>query len=374
MARLSQIRLRRFRNYTQLDLELPPGLTVLVGENGQGKTNILEAVYYLSLLRSFRTTQIAALHQAGTKGFFLGATVLAEDQRESTHTLGVGYSETRRIRRDGKQVRKASEFINAFLCVALVPEDIQLVKGPAAERRRFLDITLSQLDCSYLTHLQRYAAALRARNAMLKDTDRYGALAVTAYDHILTESGAALIHSRRKYVEFLAQRVEASPATHIAGDDAKLTLRYLSAVSRDLPDEASAGEIRAAFSEALSRSADRDRQEGYTRYGPHRDDLLILLGSSRLDGFGSEGQCRLAALSLRITAGHSLVAAAGTGRAVVLLVDDVLGELDRRRRERVLDLVCKAGQALLTCTEIPDCLPATPAAVFRVERGQVVRA
>jgi DNA replication and repair protein RecF len=381
---LRQLTLEQFRNYEHADIAFQPGLTVLLGPNGQGKTNILEAVHYLAFLRSFRTRQIRELIHFGADGFQLqgrlsggGSGQLEEDR------LSVSFGRERRLSRNRAPLEKASEFINQFFCVAFIPEDIELIKGPASERRRFLDMLTGQLDRGYLRDLHAYNHALKSRNAILRHFRQFDAASLDAYDRLLARHGTAVILHRRRTTALLAGCPEAASAALVNGrigydyqpglpkpDSSAALAGRLEVADGGLTDN---GVLEAAYFDMLVQNRPRDMREAVTLWGPHRDDLEVRLNGHALSAYGSEGQCRAAALWLRVAAARilreSAPAAAGTG--LVLLVDDVLGELDGNRRAAFWDQIRGATQILFTCTALPPETEVVPAQCLHVAAGTV---
>jgi len=365
---LSQLKLRHFRNYGNLEAPIGLGLTVVVGENGQGKSNLLEAVHYLSLLRSFRTRRTSDLHQWDAPYFHLDATLSGSASALDDHRLTITHVERRRLRIDGQPVPRASEFINRFLCTAFVPEDIELVKGGPSGRRRFLDILLSQTRGEYLARLVSYTTALRSRNAMLRDPTRFGRSAITAYDGPLAEHGAYLVAERDRFVDEY-QWAFADACRQLSGEATNVEIRY-AAVLRHQDESMTQEKLATRFRDLLARETARDMEARVTRHGPHRDDLLLSLEGRPVGVFGSEGQCRLMSLALRL-ASVDVLTRGRAGRPVVLLIDDVLGELDASRRRNFLACFDAADQVLLACTEAPPELAGRTQTVLRVSAGSV---
>ncbi len=383
MGIISRLGLRSFRNYSHLDLNLSEGVTLFIGRNGQGKTNILEAISYLGMLRSFRGHRPASLRQWGTEGFVVGATLLPPLREDSAGTgpaqlpdlpttLRAGYGERRTLSINGTRVSKASSFINQFLCVPLAPEDIDLVKGTARGRRKFLDMTLTQTAPGYLQRLQDYLEALRCRNAMLRDPHRYPRTALAAYEEQLVAHGAEVEWARFTFVRELCTRISLL-SDELVGDRKRLGLAYHSScMSKEDPD--GVGAIVEAFSEGLHRCRERDRREGHTTLGPHRADILYTIGGRSLNTYGSEGECRLMSLFLRLGSLRIIRTAEWSSRGIVLLVDDVMGELDPVRRRAFLQILGDADQVFVAATQMSDDLCALASVVYTVERGTVAPA
>ncbi len=367
---LSRLRLRHFRNYQALDLHLERGLTVVLGDNGQGKTNLLEAVFYLSLLRSFRIREVRSLRQHGASHFFVGGEVLDAGGVDSRQ-LAVSYGERRLLRQNGKSVGNASDFINAFLCLAFSPDDMEIVKGNAAIRRRLADIALTQqLGHPYLLHLQNYLAALRRRNQMLRDYNRYGERGVRAYDNMLAVSAAEIIAARRLWVRQIGNLLQTSDEAACRLANEAYAMEYAPCVGGG-EDEPKA--ILELMLNRFKTALDGDCRDGCTRYGPHRDDFSLLCNGQPLARFGSEGQCRMMSILLRLALMKLLRGtAAAAGKSLVVLVDDVIGELDENHREMLFSSMHSADQVLFACTAVPERIAGAAARVLRVHNGCLV--
>ena len=362
MGILADIALQDFRGYEKLELDFAPGVNVLVGENGQGKSNVLEAIYFLAILRSFRTSTVGHLFRWRQGEFMVRGTVAEAGDRR--YSMGVHYSaQRRRLRVDGATMTKASDFIGRLFCVAFVPEDIELVKGAGRDRRRYLDIVLSQLHPGYLGDLQDYQKALKSRNSLLR-RDRPDLRAVAAYDTVLATTGAAVGRYRREFfAAFTPVLVEEAARLYPEGRD--LTLRFHSSIA--VAPDADPAEVHLT---ALREGRDRDLQRRQTLSGPHRDDFALQLSGRLLASYGSEGQCRLAALALKIATARMIRQAKGQEHTI-LLVDDVIGELDERGRTAFYRCLDQAAQVFLACTSEDVLTGISPARVFRVVDGSV---
>jgi len=289
------------------------------------------------------------------------------------HSMSVQYGQQRQLLQDGVSLDKASDFINSFLCVPLLPEDIDLAKGPASSRRRFLDMLIGQLDRSYLVALHLFLQTLKARNVILRSLSRYGNRSLDAFTAPLVEHGTRVLMARTSWVARLAPRVAALSREFLA-DKHQLRLEYRpgfpreSALARkEFRDET---ELAAGFQQLLRANTARDEREGMTLYGPQRDDVDLLLDEHPLIGFASEGQCRLTAVLLRLASLALLTEGKPAGAAgPVLLIDDVFGELDAAKRRSFWAGVVGVPQIFLTCTERPTELGDWPATLFHVQDG-----
>jgi len=332
---LAHLRLRDFRNYPRLDADFRPGFHLLLGNNAQGKTNILEAIYLLATLRSFRGVGGAQMIRHAAKGYFVGASVVGE----AAHEIKMYWSAAeRKISLDAQPVRRLTDYLGTLRAVVFCTEDSQLVKGTARTRRRFLDLLLAQTQPNYLPLLQRYALALRSRNSLLKQRAPDPAL-LDSFSQELVSVGNQLIAARRELLPRISPLARLA-YRRISHDAEELRLDYQPSVKAD-------------FAVELARSRDRERTYRSSLVGPHRDELALLLNDQPAAQFGSEGQKRTLAIALKMAQAEYLTGLLGA--PPVLLIDDVMGELDARRRAGLLPLLERAhharGQVFMTCTE-----------------------
>lgn len=367
-ARIDTLSIRDFRNLERVELKLPESGMLVIGENGQGKTNFLEAIYYLQLLRSVRSARDQDLVRFGAGGFHLGARVTSDRAAE----IGVGFERAgkrKRVRVDGVVCERLGDAVGALPVAMFSPADVELVAGGPAIRRRFLDIMLAVTSRGYLRSLQRYRAALVRRNAALRDAVRGSAAgAVDVWEEPLAEHGAKLWVEREAWVESVAHRF-AELAKGIGGDT--LSIRYVSSA----PSLEAGKGPREALSRLFEQQRAADLRFGITRFGPHRDDLLITIagadGTPRdLGVFGSAGQQRTAAIALRLVEAATLYDR--RGGAPVILLDDPFAELDVPRTQRIVDLLSESGlgQTILAVpreSDIPGGMPRLQR--FRIKAG-----
>ena len=329
-ARLVSLAIRNFRNLTHLDLAVPSDGLVVIGENGHGKTNLLESIHYLQILRSVRGARDQDLVRFGSDGFHLGARV----ETDGCHDVGVGFERAgkqKRVRLDGTVPERLSDALGALPSVMFSPADVELVAGPPSVRRRFLDIMLALTVPGYLSALQRYRAALVRRNAALRGYGRNarGADAsVAVWEPPLAEHGAVLWTKRHAWVDAIDARFEA--LCRDIGESSRIRMRYSSTL-------ASSEDPAPSLALALRTKRAHDVRRGLTHVGPHRDDVVLTLDGRELRTFGSAGQQRTAAIALRML--EAATFSAHTGRAPVFLLDDPFAELDTRRSARILGLL-----------------------------------
>jgi DNA replication and repair protein RecF len=342
------------------DVALPAEGLALVGDNGHGKTNFLEAIYYLQILRSFRGARDIDIVRFDASGFHLAAALGGVAARH----VAVGFDRQSKRKKavvDGGEPLRLADAIGAFPAVIFSPQDVELVAGGPSERRRFLDVMLSLISRPYLTALQRYRGALARRNAALRETTKPGATgAIEVWEPALAEAGAILWRTRRTWVRENAASFGAISAT--IGEQGASELRYATPLDCDDAD------VEHHLLAALARRRPLDVQRGVTHSGPHRDDLALMLEGRELRTFGSAGQQRTAAIALRLLESSTLRAAANA--EPVVLLDDPFAELDQRRTARILELLQAEGrgQTVLAVPRASD----IPADLTRLERWRVV--
>ena len=351
--RIQRLVTRGFRNLVDLEHELPATGAAILGSNAQGKTNLLEAIYYPVLFRSFRGSPDQQVMRS-QPGFHVEVHVAGPVARSVTATY-VGRK--KRITVDGAEAGRLSEVVGTWLAVAFQPADLGLASGPAVERRRYLDRVLSLSDRGYLTSLARYRAALAQRNSALRQ-DRLEL--AHAFAGVLATSGADLIRRRLSWVSGAAEQFAAE--FECLGEVGGATLEYRG--RSDLADP-------AAWADALDASLRDDRVRGLTTVGPHRDDLVLEIGGRMLRDYGSTGQQRSAAVALKLIEITALRDARGTEPA--LLLDDVFAELDRERQTRLaLRLLGpEERQVFVTSPRSDELPPNLGLPVWVVEGGRI---
>jgi DNA replication and repair protein RecF len=355
-VRLSGLAVRHFRNLRNQDLELPPEGVALIGDNAQGKSNFLEAIYYLETLRSFRGARDDQMVAFGADLFRVSATTDV-DASDDCYGVEVAAAYQRKGKRkkvsiDGMEPDRLSEALGRLSAVIFSPADLELVSGGPSERRRFLDIVLSLNEPGYVSALQDYKRVLVRRNAALKASD--SGSPVAAWNQGLIRAGADVMLARRSWIE---SRCEAFGGYYRqVSDDAGARMTYRPNVS--LPAECGVEDVREALRTALVESCERERRMGVTVVGPHRDDVRLQLEDDAvgidLRDYGSGGQRRTAALALRLV--EAMTIRERRSQRPLLLLDDVFAELDEGRSERILDLMEAEdiGQVVLTAPKDGD--------------------
>lgn len=381
---LTRLTLEHFRNYEKQDLPLAPGAVLLLGENAQGKTNLLEAVALLATGRSERASGDGDFIGWGVRdGALPVARVVGRAVRGNgeltvevviagrTGASGALLA-SKRFKLNGV-AKRASDVIGSLLAVLFTTDDMDLVRGAPAGRRRYLDVMLSQADRGYLRALQHYGRVLTQRNALLKRIGEAAAQRseLAYWDEELARDGGRLLVGRAAAVAALAASAREAHG-RLSGEREALEVSYEPRAGEGWPAErlaaASADEASAALAARLEATQGRDIAAGLTLTGPHRDDLGLSIGGERAAAFASRGQQRTAALAMRLAEARLL--RERTGEEPVLLLDDVLSELDESRRASVLDAL-QGDQMLITSADADRFPPAfrTRAQVWRVEAG-----
>lgn len=378
---LEALRLVNFRNYEELDLALGDRLTLFVGRNAQGKSNLLEAAYLLATGRSFRGAGDGEMVRWGTGGFAVRGRV-RRLCGEVVLELSYLADQRKRVRVNGTDVRRLSELFGYLTAVIFSPEDLQLVKGAPAHRRRFLDLELSQIDPGYRQDLIDYQQVLVQRNNLLRTASHGGAARLDlselgVWDTQLVDLGARLHAKRARAVQALS-RLAAEAHRQITSGTEELRLSYLAAVGPGATRVA-AGEGADATPEAfrerlaaeLAQVRPAELRRGTSLLGPHRDDLLLSIDGAEARSFASQGQQRTAALALKLA--EIGLMREDTGEYPILLLDDVMSELDGDRRRFLLQAAGEKTQVLVTATSLDTVPPgrAGEARVFAVAQGKV---
>lgn len=358
--KISSLYVRNYRNYTSAFVEFGDGLNVLEGPNASGKTNILEAVYLLGVGKSARTSQEKELVRIGEEKAYVKAVVQKKFRR---HTIEMQIEQGgKKILIDGIPALRAAQLVGILNVVLFSPDEMKIVKESPAERRKFMDIGISQQSGQYFRTLVRYNKILKQKNKLLKEDvknpDIDGMLDV--WDMQLAEASARLIYMRKAFLKEL-EPVAAGLHAEITGKEV-LRLWYESDV-----DGESIREITANQLERYRSDREKEKEAGYTQSGAHRDDVLIEINGNDARKIASQGQQRTAALSIILA--QLDIFKKQTGETPVLLLDDVLSELDEARCRKLIEKT-QGVQTLLTCTEYTVKNP-IPKKTFRIENGSV---
>ena len=357
---ITNAQLRDYRSYAACALAPCEGVNVLLGDNGQGKTNVLEALYLCCTGRSHRTRQDRELIRWGAD--FASVKVEAQ-RRDGSHQVEIVLPALgrRKLKIAGQEASKSGELMGHVTGVLFSPEDLRTVKDGPAERRRFVDMALSQIRPAYYYGLQRYARALRQRNEVLKlAAAQPGVLStLDSWDEQLAAAGAELTRQRQAYI---ARLNAAAGETHreISDGRERLEIRYAPSVRHG-------DEVRENL-DALFAARENDLRRMTTSVGAHRDDVLMLIGDRDVRAFGSQGQQRTAALAMRLA--ELKVMGEVMEEPPMLMLDDVMSELDPSRRRQLVGHL-KGIQTFITCTDVDDLAGAEVGKIWRVTEGRL---
>lgn len=369
--RIKRLTLNGYRSYQRAEIKPSEGLNLLYGANAAGKTNVLEAVFLCALGRSHRTSRDAELIGHGLAGAYVGLELETQSgSRIIEIKLRTG-DDVNRNPRDKKQIfidrqraDKAGELMGVLNVVMFSPEDLALVKASPDVRRRFMDMELCQLRPAYYRKAAMYNAALRQRNALIKEafTDPIDPEMLDMWNTQLARTGAEVMRSRRQFMDELST-IASDMHRRLTGGREQLFTFYQPNVPFD------DNEAEYAIYEALEASREEDIRRGFTSRGPHRDDIGIKLDETDVKVYGSQGQQRTAALSLKLS--EIALIRGVVGESPVLLLDDVLSELDDDRQRALMESAFDC-QCLLTATGMESAVTRRGAAVFEVMNGMII--
>ncbi len=355
---IESIELNHYRNFDSEKIEFSPGVNLFFGDNAQGKTNLLEAVYLCGTSKSHRGSRDKELILFGKEEAHIR---LFFRKNSLSHRLDVHLKKKngKGIAVDGLPIRRSGELMGMMHIVFFSPEDLSLIKNGPAGRRHFLDMEISQLDPGYLQQLILYNKLLYERNNLLKQIHLAPSLADTldGWDEQLINAGEFLIRKREKFIGFMDE-IMREIHEKLTGGKEKIRVEYEKNVSAE------------GFRKEIYARRDKDIQRGNTSAGPHKDDLRLMVDGMDLRRFGSQGQQRTAAISLKLSEIRLIEQI--SGEKPILLLDDILSELDRKRQTWLLDSI-QGIQTLISCTGLDDFVNRRIALdkVFRVKKGVV---
>lgn len=366
IVEITQIELKNFRNYKSQRIDFQCGLNLIVGDNAQGKTNIVEAVMLCAVGRSPRTAKDKELIHFESDSGYVRAEV-ARSFGKTSIELYITRKENKRIKVNEIPISKMGELMGSINAVFFSPDELSLIKEAPEKRRRFLDMDISQLKKSYFYMLKRYNEILVQRNNLLK---RYGESTVRDTIDIwnvqLAKEGAGLIIERKAFLDKLKGYI-LSCHEYITDGREKMNVSYSSSINNEITD---VNETERLLLKKLEASLEKDRRLGFTGTGPHRDDIKVEVNGIDIRSYGSQGQQRTAALSMKLAElklFHDI-----TGEYPILLLDDVLSELDDKRQKRLIELT-ENIQTVITATNIDANLRSVARNVITVKNGSVIR-
>lgn len=340
---LENLTLKNYRSYDTLSVKFQSGINILQGKNAAGKTNVLEAIGFLSFGRSFRTQKDSECVREGSEAAYIKGSL-----RKAHGTLNIeallSLIERKSLKVNGEPVKRMGDLFGNFIAIVFSPEDIKVLKESPSLRRRFLDIEISKLKPSYFFELQEYQKALMQKNALLKSKIRDAQLKklVSIYNDQLAGHGEKIITSRQAFIVKVSDKTR-DIHKDLSGGEA-LSLKYRASVS--------SGDIRQALFDRLEKSLSSEIEQGFSLYGPHREDMAAFLDGNEIKPFSSQGQIRTAMLSIKLAT--MAVAKEDSGEDAVLLLDDVFSELDEIRQAALIERIQGSQCFITTATVIKN--------------------
>ena len=364
---LTELAIKNFRVFTDSLLHFDSPKVVFSGGNGQGKTTLLESIFFLANVRSFRTLKADEICTIGTPSFSIRG---VHERKNWKSTLQIHYGEGKRVLQiDHVPVTKTSDFTGRMRCIAFLPEDPAIISGTSLLRRRFLDMFISLLDKEYFIALQNYSSALRSRNFLLKngkeEPEKIKNI-LDSYNTLLSANGAVIVQKRQQYMLLLCQETKKRLSLiRPELENFRIRMRcHESTFDRDL------------FRKKLENDLKRDMLKGFTSTGPHQDDFDFTVDEKSLRSYGSRGQLRTVSFALKLAEFHILKASGevpgSAGSENIVLVDDVLGDLDSRAKEAFFSEAAGKDQIFYTFTEIPPELDKKELQVWKISDGKAV--
>ncbi|MDU2491556.1 MAG: DNA replication/repair protein RecF [Clostridium celatum] len=358
---IKRLQMLNYRNYNVLDISLGPHVNVFMGDNAQGKTNILEGIYYCAFARSHRTSKDRELINWNSDNALLSVTVGRErlDKRIDISILKDG---KKAIQINKIKIKKIGELFGNFNVVMFSPEDLKIIKDSPGVRRKFIDMELCQLNPKYYYNLVQYNKVLNERNSILRNRNINKDI-LDIYDMQLVEFGYNIIIDRLEYIQKL-NKYSTKIHSDITSGKEKIEFKYISTI-KDLEN------IKENFYLLLEKNRSRDCERGITSIGPHRDDFTVLINDIDTKSYGSQGQQRTAVLTIKFSSLKIIKEL--TGEHPVLLLDDVLSELDFSRKRYILSTIGDI-QTIITCTGIEDLYEYLDdkSKVFKVKDGEIL--
>ncbi|MEW6097096.1 MAG: DNA replication/repair protein RecF [bacterium] len=358
---LERLSVKKFRNLCDIDLSFESKINIFVGENGAGKTNLLEAIYFLGILKSFRTNQDKQLIKFGEVDFYLNGKILKKDTQVE---INISFTANqKKVKVNNKTLTKIIDLIGQLKVVVFTPEDLNIVKGSPAIRRRFIDIELAQVSPKYLYNLQRYLKIIKHRNQTLSAIKKNRILDIReleAWDDQLVETGVQIISKRKELIANLNPLIN-EIYCQISRNQQEVKIQYNPCV------------VEEDFRKRLQDNQANEIKQEVTLIGPHRDDISFYLNDVNARYFASQGQQRTIAICLKLAQLQNIYHQ--TQEFPILLLDDVTSELDKNRRESLLKFIGEDTQVFITTTDLSELNLdfVKKACIFKIEQGDVIK-
>ncbi len=352
---VKQIKLKDFRNYDNLDLKLDSGINIFYGNNAQGKTNIIEAIFMSAIGKSFRTNKDSELIQFGKNSALIDINYENSDREGK---INIEISDKKRVKINDIPLKKLSEILGKIYVVLFTPDDINILKGSPSNRRKFLNIMISQLRPLYMFALSEYTNAMNQRNTYLKQIklENRAEDMLDIWDMKLAELGMKIYSYRKEFIEKISEKIQ-NVHSKITNNNEKIEIAYNFECKN-----------KQEYIENLRKNRKIDIIKGITSYGVHRDDFYININNNLISAYGSQGQHRTAILSLKIS--ELQIIYDEVGEYPILLLDDFMSELDNERRINLLENI-NNNQVIITCTD-KNFFKGIKSKLYNVQNGKII--
>ncbi|MDO5491214.1 MAG: DNA replication/repair protein RecF [Bacillota bacterium] len=357
---IREIELQDFRNYKNLRVSFSDGINIFLGENAQGKTNLLEGIYLNAMAKSFKTIREKEMIRFG-EDYSRIITRACYGDDEHTVEIIISREGAKAITIDGVKIRKTSELLDKLHIIVFSPEDLKIVKDEPTKRRNFIDREICQIRPRYVSDMNHYRRALKQRNACLKEENKDEHV-LDIWDRELVQYGSRVVRMRKEFIQKIG--IISQDIHHrISGGRENLEIQYETEIS-------GGGSEEEIFYDMLKREREKDMHYGSTGRGPHRDDLKICADGTNLRCFGSQGQQRTAALSLKLS--EIRIIEEETGEKPILLLDDVLSELDNERQKYLINSL-EENQMFITTTDLIGSVARSlpKGKIFTIKNGEI---
>lgn len=377
---IEKLKLKNYRNYEEINIEFDPNINIIYGNNAEGKTNILESIYICSTSKSYRNSKEKEIIKFDKNEAHIKIILYKENLSKKENAIDIQLNKEikKGIALNGVKIEKLSEFLGFFTVVIFSPEDLNIIKEGPKVRRKFLDMELCQIDKIYVTYISNYNKILSERNTLLKDIkeskgsnkEELKNLIIT-YDEELIKYGIEIIKKRKENIEELNTKIK-DLYYKISGNKEFLHIEYENDVLQILgASYASPEKIKQIYTELLNKNIDNDIKNGFTSVGPHLDDICFYVEDVDLRKYGSQGQKKTAAISLKLS--ELMIVREKIKETPVLLLDDVFSELDETRQKNLIENI-EGIQTIITCTgmkkNIFDLLK--PNKIFKVSNNEII--
>lgn len=359
--KIQSLSISNFRNYQNLKIDFDDKVNIFIGKNAQGKTNLLESIYYCCIGKSFKSSKDKELIKWGEEKGFIKL-VANKKYRDTQVEVRFSNSQKKEIKINGLPIRKIGDLIGEINIVFFSPQELKLVRESPDERRRFMDIDISQNNKRYFYQLGRYEKVLANRNKLLKNSTSIDVVKETIdiWDRALITSAKLIAFERKKFVEQILPYAQKAHS-YISGGKEELNLKYVCGCGISLDEH-----FEKNFEKLLRKNLEKDFKLGYTSLGIHRDDIDIFLNDVEVKSFGSQGQQRTVGLALKLAELENMFNI--NGEYPILLLDDVFSELDLDRQRRLLKFVDRT-QTFITCTDEKE----IDGKIYRIENGKIIK-